>query len=116
MVSEHRLSQEQVKELQRAVQDREKRLKTATDQLQKLEKTASNVVMMRQHSKQQSETIVQLRKQLEATGAKVHVHVHVNTVYYVHLHVVSYYCNGICWLLPIATKFFINCWLPESCG
>ena len=74
VVSEHRLSREQVEELQRAVQDREKRLKTATDQLQKFEKTASDVVMMRQHSKQQSETIVQLKKQLEATGAKVHVH------------------------------------------
>ena len=58
----------EVEELQTAVKERDERIKTVTSQLQELEKMAGNVVQMHKHSRDQSELIAQLRKQVESAG------------------------------------------------
>ena len=63
----------QVEELQAVVKERDEKIRAITSQLQDLERMAGNVVQMQKHSREQSEVVAQLRKQLEAAGDEVSI-------------------------------------------
>lgn len=60
-----------VQALQGMIKEKDEKLKKMTDRLQHFEKVAGDVVKMQKHTKEQSEVIVQLRRELIEAGAEV---------------------------------------------
>ena len=62
---------ETIRELQREIQKKDAETRKANERLQELDKMAGNMVKLQQQSREQSEVIAQLKKELEGTGSEV---------------------------------------------
>ena len=67
-VTRHLDETEYVAQMQEKIKEKDEKIKTVTNQLQDFEKMAGNVVQIHKHSREQSEVIAQLKKQLEVAG------------------------------------------------